>query len=191
VSAATARRPAQATDRSSDLLLEAFARELASPATPPAESWRPWVVRLSAGEFEPFAILCQDHGITLVDPIDRQLADLAAVRMPSSDRAARRRFVRDTLDEHGGRGSYGRTEWMGGWDRISEESRRSLEQIGTALCGYPQLASEARFAVGQIGHVARRLLLGERLAPFVGHLDLTELLLTDQGTRPSDSAAGA
>jgi hypothetical protein len=68
------------------------------------------------------------------------------------------------------------TEWMGGWDRISERSRHSLEQIGETLCGYPQLASEARYAAGQIGDVARRLLLGERLPPFMGNLDLSDLL---------------
>jgi tRNA threonylcarbamoyladenosine dehydratase len=68
------------------------------------------------------------------------------------------------------------TEWMGGWGAISEESRRSLVQVGTTLCGYPQLASEARYAAGQIGHVARRLLLGERLAPFIGNVDLAERL---------------
>jgi hypothetical protein len=68
------------------------------------------------------------------------------------------------------------TEWLGGWDDISERSRQSVERIGHALCGYPQLASEARFAAGQIGHVARRLLLGERLAPWAGHVDLGEVL---------------
>jgi hypothetical protein len=68
------------------------------------------------------------------------------------------------------------TEWLGGWDAISTRSRRSLEQIGTTLCGYPQLASEARFAAGQVGHVARRLLLGERLRPYCGHMDLDVLL---------------
>lgn len=61
----------------------------------------------------------------------------------------------------------------------SERSRRSLEQIGDTLCGYPQLASEARFAAGQIGNVVRRLLLGERVAPFFGHLDLDDLVPSD------------
>jgi tRNA threonylcarbamoyladenosine dehydratase len=68
------------------------------------------------------------------------------------------------------------TEWMGGWDNISERSRRSLERVGDTLCGYPQLASEARYTAGQIGHVARRLLLGEPLEPFIGNLDLAEHL---------------
>ena len=68
------------------------------------------------------------------------------------------------------------TEWLGGWSSISERSRLSLERVGDTLIGYPQLASEARFAAGQVGHVARRLLLGEKLPPFVGHLDLEELL---------------
>ena len=68
------------------------------------------------------------------------------------------------------------TEWLGGWDAISARSQRSLEGIGSTHGGYPQLASEARFAAGQIGHVARRLLLGERMPPFIGHLDLDALL---------------
>ncbi len=72
------------------------------------------------------------------------------------------------------------TDWIGGWDRISERSRRSLSQVGATRCGYPQLASEARYAAGQLGHVARRLLLGERLPPFVGYLDLVELLVRRQ-----------
>jgi hypothetical protein len=53
-----------------------------------------------------------------------------------------------------------------------------LERVGETLCGYPQLASEARFAAGQLGHVARRLLVGEHIAPYVGNMDLTELLPT-------------
>ena len=68
------------------------------------------------------------------------------------------------------------TEWLGGWESISAVSRQSVEQIGTSLCGYPQLASEARLAAGQIGNVARRLLLGEEIPPFCGHIDLEELV---------------
>jgi len=68
------------------------------------------------------------------------------------------------------------TEWMGGWENISARSQRSLEQIGETRSGYPQLASEARYAAGQIGHVVRRLLLGERLSPFVGNLNLDDLV---------------
>jgi hypothetical protein len=67
-------------------------------------------------------------------------------------------------------------EWLGGWDHISEVSRRSLEQLGQRFSGYPQLAGEARFTAGQIAHVARRLLLGELLPPFIGHLDLERLI---------------
>jgi hypothetical protein len=67
-------------------------------------------------------------------------------------------------------------EWLGGWDALSERSRRSLEQIGETICGYPQLAGEARYAAAQIAHVARRLLLGEKLSPFIGHLDLQAML---------------
>lgn len=68
------------------------------------------------------------------------------------------------------------TDWLGGWDRISSRSRDSLSRIGRDLCGYPQLASEARFAAGQLGHVARRLLLGDELPPSWQHLDLDQIL---------------
>lgn len=68
------------------------------------------------------------------------------------------------------------TIWLGGWDAISERSRGSLEQIGKTLCGYPQLAGEARLAAGQLAWFARRYLLGERVPPFVGHLDVDELV---------------
>ncbi len=63
-------------------------------------------------------------------------------------------------------------EWLGGWEHISERSRRSVDRLGQSLCGYPQLASEPRLAAGQIGHVARRLLLGERLEPCFRQFDL-------------------
>lgn len=75
-------------------------------------------------------------------------------------------------------------EWLGGWGNISERSRGSLEQIGETLCGYPQLASEARYAAGQVGHAARRLLLGERLLPYVGNLDLAELVPAEAPLNP-------
>jgi hypothetical protein len=68
------------------------------------------------------------------------------------------------------------TDWLGGWDRIPSRSRDSLSRIGRDLCGYPQLASEARLAAGQLGHVARRLLLGERLPPSWQHIDLDALV---------------
>lgn len=73
------------------------------------------------------------------------------------------------------------TEWIGGWDAISERSRQSLMSLETRLCGYPQLASEARFAAGMVGHVARRLLLGERVAPGVQFVDLDSLCLNEGG----------
>jgi tRNA threonylcarbamoyladenosine dehydratase len=68
------------------------------------------------------------------------------------------------------------TDWLGGWANISPRSQHSTRQIGQTLSGYPQLAGEARLAAGQISHVARRLLLNETIAPFHGHLDLTDLL---------------
>lgn len=66
--------------------------------------------------------------------------------------------------------------WMGGWENLSDRAQSSLERVGDTLCGYPQLASEARYAAGQIGHVVRRLLLGERTPPFIGNLDLADLV---------------
>lgn len=70
------------------------------------------------------------------------------------------------------------TEWVGGWDGIAERSRSSLTQIRQTRSGYPQLASEARFAAGQLGHVARRLLPGEKLSPRVKQVDLDALFTT-------------
>ncbi|MEV1178439.1 ThiF family adenylyltransferase [Nonomuraea sp. NPDC049784] len=63
-------------------------------------------------------------------------------------------------------------EWLGGLSALSVRSQESVGLIGTDLSGYPQLAGEARYAAGQIAHVARRLLLGEQISPFHGHLDL-------------------
>ncbi len=68
------------------------------------------------------------------------------------------------------------TLWLGGPAGISARSRASLTKIGASLLGYPQLASEARFSAGQLGHVARRILLGERVPPFVGTIDMDALL---------------
>jgi hypothetical protein len=67
-------------------------------------------------------------------------------------------------------------QWLGGPAALSGRSRRSVTLIGMELSGYPQLASEARYAAGQIGHVARRMLLGEDLPPFHRHLDLADLV---------------
>ena len=67
-------------------------------------------------------------------------------------------------------------EWLGGWENISPRARHSLGRVGDTLSGYPQLAGEARYAAGQVGAAARRLLLGERLPPFVGNIDLAELI---------------
>jgi tRNA threonylcarbamoyladenosine dehydratase len=72
-------------------------------------------------------------------------------------------------------------DWLGGWNRISSRSRDSLSRIGHDLCGYPQLASEARFAAGQLGFAARRLLLGEVLPPSWQHIDLDEILTSTAG----------
>ncbi|MCC6246035.1 MAG: ThiF family adenylyltransferase [Gemmatimonadaceae bacterium] len=67
-------------------------------------------------------------------------------------------------------------EWLGGWDRLSRRSQDSLGRIGRDLAGYPQLAGEPRLAAGQVAHVARRLLLGEQLAPHFANFDLDTLV---------------
>ena len=369
--------------------LAAFRDAVASPSTPPAESWSPWIVKLAPHELEAFSALCRHHNLTLMDPIDRQLADLAAVRKPSAGISERQRLIDEMVTVSGGKEAHGRwiylpweakvvhllgqeayfevitnrnhnkitrdeqrllrakrvgviglsvggeaavtvaqehlcgeivladfdrldlsnlnrlnagfddlgqnkavlvarriaridpylkvrvledgvtesnlndflagldllieecdglhikhevrrrarerglnivfaadekgflsiepyaytpdlhvfhgrievpqstreafscplafmqalTEWMGGWNQISERSRRSLEQIGDTLCGYPQLATEARYAAAQIGHVARRLLLGELLSPFMGNLDLADMVSPAQNPK--------
>jgi hypothetical protein len=67
-------------------------------------------------------------------------------------------------------------EWLGGWDALSDRSRLSLSRIGVDICGYPQLAGEARQAAAQVAHAARRLLLGERLRPMLGHQDMEDFI---------------
>jgi molybdopterin/thiamine biosynthesis adenylyltransferase len=76
------------------------------------------------------------------------------------------------------------TIWLGGWHAISARSRESLERVGAGVLGYPQLASEARYAAGQLGHVARRLLLGERVCAYVGCIDLDEFVVSRETVAP-------
>jgi len=115
-----------------------------------------------------------ERGFLSVEPYAQQPdlplfhGSISGPHLPREAYAAREEFLRAL------------TDWLGGWARISERSRRSLEQVGGALSGYPQLASEARYAAGQVGHVARRLLLGERVGPFIGHLDLDDLVPSDR-----------
>lgn len=68
------------------------------------------------------------------------------------------------------------TEWLGGWDAISQRSRDSLLAVDDRLCGYPQLASEARFMAGVLGHAARVMLLGTPLSPTITFIDLDEIV---------------
>jgi tRNA threonylcarbamoyladenosine dehydratase len=68
------------------------------------------------------------------------------------------------------------TVWVGGWDAVSRRTQASLAAVGVTRSGFPQLAGEARFAAGQVAHVARRLLLGERVRPMATHMDLNELI---------------
>ena len=87
-----------AAPMNSTLDVEAFARAVASPLTPHASSLRPWIIRLSPGDIDRFEACCRDWRITLIDTIDRQLMDLAVVRLPSASSGAdRQRFVEDTV----------------------------------------------------------------------------------------------
>ena len=67
-------------------------------------------------------------------------------------------------------------EWIGGWEHISQRSRDSLLAVEQRLCGYPQLASEARFNAGVLGHTARVMLLGAQLPASLQYIDLDELV---------------
>ena len=87
--------------------LDSFVQELASPSVPPSESWQPLRVRLGEGEFNRFNDVCRNGRITVLDTIDRQLADLAAVRLPASGPAARQRFPEQEVAARGERHAYG------------------------------------------------------------------------------------
>lgn len=112
---------------------------------------------------------------------------------PYGDDPTLRPFLSDNADAHRSRADFDSpqaffvalTHWLGGWDAISERSRESLRKIGRELRGYPQLASEARFAAGIVGHLSRLLLLGEGVPAWQGHLDLDELIPKRTG-RPED-----
>ena len=103
---------------------------------------------------------------------------------PYANDPALQPFLGDNADAHRSRADFASTQdffvaltnWLGGWDAISERSRQSLLKIGSELRGYPQLASEARFAAGIVGHIARLILLGEPVAAWQGHLDLDEII---------------
>jgi tRNA threonylcarbamoyladenosine dehydratase len=99
------------------LSLDEFASELEHPSTPPAESMHARVVRLASGEFDRFASLCRQSGLVLLDTIDRQLEDLAAVRLPSSNRAERQRYIEELLTADGER------EIHGNWIYLPWEGR--------------------------------------------------------------------
>ena len=66
---------------STALDFDEFTRLVASPPEPPRESWRPAFLRVKPGEAERFFAFCREHPLAVVDSIDRQLADLASVRL--------------------------------------------------------------------------------------------------------------
>lgn len=135
------------TSMNTALDFEGFAREVFSPSAAPELSWRPMFIGLKPGDYEDFRTFCRQHHIFLIDAIDRQLMDLASARIPSTHRRAEREgFIEEIIAARGGRASYG--TWV----------------------------YEARYAAGQVGHVVRRLLLGERIPPYCGNLDLSDLV---------------
>ena len=66
----------------SAIAFDTFVPLAASPVQCPDESWRPWIIRLSKEDVGPFHDYCRERHITLIDTIDRQLMDLATVRLP-------------------------------------------------------------------------------------------------------------
>jgi tRNA threonylcarbamoyladenosine dehydratase len=76
--------------------LERFGRALESSSPPSDSAYRPWIVRLEKDQAERLAALCGAHRIKLIDTIHRQLAELAAVRLPAGAPADRHLFIETT-----------------------------------------------------------------------------------------------
>jgi hypothetical protein len=86
---------------------EALADTLTSSSTKPEISWRPVFVRISPSEFADLRALCKEHHLTLIDTIDRQLDDLAAVRRSSKRNSADLDYLTGGIPAPGERTSYG------------------------------------------------------------------------------------
>src|SRR5438477_247071 len=93
--------------------LEAFTREIESPALAPESACRPQFVRLRPGERDRLKEICRRHHLRMLDTIERQLADLALVRLPAADHGdERRRFIDGLRRAHGGGQAYGNWVWL-------------------------------------------------------------------------------
>lgn len=100
--------------------LDAFSRELHSPANAPESQWRPLIVRLQPGERLRLTALCEQHHLRMIDTIDRQMADLAQVRLPAVGAGAERRhFIEAALSASGGSASFGNWVWLPWESRIA------------------------------------------------------------------------
>ena len=134
-------------------------------------------MRLKPGAGERFFAFCRERRIAVVDSIDRQLADLAAVRLPSGDARARRdSFIEEAVAAGGGRASYGTWVYFP-WeakvvhlldadvyfdvitnrnqDKITKEEQRKLRGKRVGVVGL-SVGGEAAVAVAQehlCGHI--------------------------------------
>src|SRR5262245_35122949 len=82
--------------------LEEFVAYLTNPPMPTAETWRAELVRLAKGEGDGFRALCEVHHLVVHDVLDRQLEELAIVRVPGTGRERERRtLVADELAHAG------------------------------------------------------------------------------------------
>ncbi|MDQ3744969.1 MAG: ThiF family adenylyltransferase, partial [Acidobacteriota bacterium] len=85
-----------------------FAEEIASLSLRADTDHRTFIFRLTPDDVESFDALCRERRLTVGDTIERQLADLALVRLPSAKRSAERcRFVEQAMASKGAPASYG------------------------------------------------------------------------------------
>src|ERR1044072_3432276 len=85
-----------------------FVREIASLSLRADTEHRTFLFRLTPDDVERFDVLCRERRVNVIDTIERQLADLALVRLPSAHRsAARDRFVQQAVAAEGARALYG------------------------------------------------------------------------------------
>ena len=100
--AETGTRPPASLDQRSVLDLAGFGHALAAPEVPASESWQAVLFRARHIELGELQEICDRHRLTLIDTLDRQLADLAVIRFPQSGREReRQQFVDDALSPRG------------------------------------------------------------------------------------------
>jgi hypothetical protein len=102
--------PMEEASQSEVLDFASFTREVECPRVLPDESWRPVPVRVGPSEVSAFLSFCRGRHIEVRDAIDRQFADLAAVKYPSASAAEERERFVATLAATGQRVAYG--TWM-------------------------------------------------------------------------------